>query len=228
MRKIVLTLALGLSGLTAAHAGTYTPPQGCEGWMTVQSRACRVSNFYKCSGDPAGHQWRADFDQEGIYFQSRIDAEGQWVESVELPDMVRQTLDAGAADPASYSNLLRSGLDTFAFSLSKTDGSASRVRGQDALTGATVTIDGITLEQTRFDFTEADPMGSVLRRARGNEYVKRDWRVFFAGPGEADFGDGQWLPIDGSPMEFIFPGEPGYMATQPLFECDELMSMVTP
>ena len=53
-------------------------------------------------------------------------------------------------------------------------------------------------------------------------------RMFFAGPGDVDLGDGQWLPIDGSPMEFIFPGEAGFMATQPLFDCDAVMSMVSP
>lgn len=205
-----------------AQASTFTPPEGCTGWMTVQARACRVSNYYKCSADAPGDQWRADFDQEGIFFMSRIDAEAQWVESIDLPDMTRQTLDPGPADPASYSGLLASGLDTFAFGLSKDDGTATQVRGQDKLTGKSFVIDGIELQQTEFEFTETDLVGNVLRRSRGNEYINPDWRLFFAGPGDADFGDGQWLPIDGSPVQFIFPGEPGYMATEPLFECDPM------
>ena len=46
--------------------------------------------------------------------------------------------------------------------------------------------------------------------------------------GETDLGDGQWLPIDGSPVDFTFPGEPGFASTQPLFDCDAMMSFVPP
>jgi hypothetical protein len=221
----VACAAAALSCLTLpAHAKTFTPPEGCTAWMTVQARACRVSNYYKCSADAPGDQWRADFDQEGIFFQSRINAEAQWVESIDLPDGTRQTLDPGAPDPASFSTLVGTGVDPWTFSLSKTNGEASTVTGQDKLTGQTVTIDGITLQQTEFDFTETDGAGTVLRRAHGNEYLKADWGLFFAGPGETDLGDGQFVPIDGSPLQFIFPGEPGFMATQPLFECDDVLS----
>ncbi len=205
-----------------AQASSFTPPEGCTGWMTVQSRSCRVSNYYKCSADAPGDQWRADFDQEGVYFLSQINAEAEWITSIEVPAMITQTLDPGAADPASFSGLLSQGVDSFAFGLSKDDGTASRVSGQDKLTGNSTTIDGITLQQTEYEFTETDAMGTILRRSRGNEYVNPDWRLFFSGPGEFDFGDGNWVPMDGSPVQFIFPGEPGYMATEPLFECDAL------
>jgi hypothetical protein len=203
-----------------ATAGTFTPPESCEVFMTVQSRGCRVSNHFKCSADPAGDQWRADFDQEGIFFQSRINSEAEWVESLEFNPSTRQTLDPGAPDAASFSNLLASGTDTFEFGLSKDSGERTRVRGRDHLTGRSFTIDGITLQETEFDFAETDLDGNVLRQSRGNEYVHPDWRMFFSGPSEWDGGDGQPLPLDGSPVQFIFPGEPGFAATQPIFECD--------
>jgi hypothetical protein len=220
MKRLIPALLLSLP--MPAMAGTFTPPEGCTGWMTVQSRACRVSNYYKCSADVPGEQWRADFDQEGVYFLSKINSEAEWVTSIELPDMIHQTLDPGAPDPASYSGLLETGIDQFEFGLSKDNGMSTRVTGQDKLTGKTYTIDGITLQQTEFEFTETDLDGNILRRSRGNEFVNPDWRLFFSGPGEADFGDGQFVPIDGSPLQFIFPGEPGFAATQPLFECDAL------
>lgn len=217
MRKFLI-LALILPA-DPALAGTWTAPEGCEVFLTVQAKACRVSQHYRCAADAAGDQWRADFDQEGVYFYSRIDAEGQWVESY---DPVQQVLDAAAVDAARFSELLASGIDTWDFTLSKEDGSGSRAAGYDRLTGKKVVIDGITLSQTEVEFTEYDRAGTVLRRARGNEYVHPDWRLFFAGPGETDLGDGQWLPIDGSPVEFIFPGEPGFLATQPIYDCDAL------
>ena len=217
--------ALGLSLLAApAFAGSFTPPEGCTAFMTVQSKGCRVSNHYTCEADPAGDQWRADYDQEGVYFLSRIDSEAQWVESIEIDPPSRQTLDPNPADPASFSDLLATGNDSYIFGLSKDTGDRTRVRGADRLTGKQVVIDGITLQQTEFNFTETDTSGNVLRRSRGNEYIHPEWRLFFSGPSQWDGGDGTYLPIDGSPVQFIFPGEPGFASTQPLFDCDAVMS----
>ncbi len=207
-----------------AFAGTWTAPEGCEVYMTVQAKGCRVSNHYRCLADPHGHKWRADFDREGIYFQSRIDNEAQWIESFDLNPIVRQTLDANPADPASFSELLSSGIDRFDFGLSRDDGTSSHATGYDRLTGRTMVIDGITLSETEFDFTETDPAGNILRRSRGNEFVHPEWRLFFAGLSEWDPGDGNYLPIDGSPIDFIFPGEPGFLSTQPIYDCDAVMS----
>ncbi len=220
---IAITAAvLTLPGATPAAAGSFEPPAGCTTWLTVQSRGCRVSNYYRCERDTPGDQWRADFDQEGIYFLSRIDREAQWVESFDLFPTVRQTLDPNPEDPASFTELL-GGLDSFAFNLTKDDGRQSRVRGFDRLTGRSFTIDGVTLQETEFEFTETDPEGNLLRRSRGNEYIHPEWRNFFAGPSEWDGGDG-YVPIDGSPVTFDFPGDPGFASTQPIYECDAVLS----
>ncbi|MCU0904791.1 MAG: hypothetical protein MUE83_13085 [Tabrizicola sp.] len=215
----IVFIATVLLGSTPAHAGTWDPPAGCEAFMTVQSKACRVSHYYTCQGDAPGDQWRVDLDQEGPFFYSKIDSEAQWIESY---DPIKQTLDPSPADPASFSELLASGLDTWDFSLSKADGTGSRAAGYDRLTGKTVLIDGISLQQTEVEFTEYGRDGTVLRQSRGNEYMHPDWRLFFAGPGETDLGDGQWLPIDGSPVQFIFPGEDGFLSSQPMYDCDAL------
>ncbi|NUB45216.1 hypothetical protein GEU84_012520 [Fertoebacter nigrum] len=227
-KAMILAAVLVVGSALAAPAQTFTPPEGCTGFMTVQARGCRVSNHYRCEADAPGDQWRADFDAEGIYFVSRIDVETQWVESYDMFPTVKQTLDANPEDPASFTELL-AGADSFAFGLSKDNGERSKVTGYDRLTGKTVVIDGIRLLQTEFDFTETSIGGTVLRRAKGNEYIHPDWRLFFAGPSQWDgSGEGNYVPVDGSPVQFIFPGEPGYMATEPLFECDALMSALPP
>ena len=217
MRKFLILAVLTLP--TASLAGIWEAPKGCDVFMTVQAKACRVSHFYTCGADAPGDQWRVDIDQEGPFFYSRIDSEAQWIESY---DPIKQTLDPSPADPASFSELLASGIDTWDFNLSRADGSGSRATGYDRLTGKTVVIDGISLSQTEVEFTEFGRDGTVLRRSRGNEYLNPDWRMFFAGPGETDLGDGQWVPIDGSPVEFIFPGEEGFLSTQPKYDCDAL------
>ncbi len=201
----------------------FDPPEGCSVFMTVQSRGCVVANHYRCEGDPAGDQWRADFDQEGIFFVSHIDSETQWVESFDFFPLVRQSLDTNPADPASFSELLSKGVDSFDFNLTKDDGSHSHVTGFDKLTGNSVTIDGIDLQETEFSFSEMAADGSVLRSAKGNEYIKADWRMFFSGPSEWVTPDGS-VPVDGSPRQFIFPGEPGFRATEPIFDCDAVLS----
>lgn len=222
MNRLALILALLPAPVLA---GTWTAPEGCEINMTVQSKGCRVSNHYTCKADPPGDQWRADFDQEGVYFYSRINREAEWVESFDVNPTVRQTLDPGAEDPASFSELLSAGIDTYVFSLTREDGTHSNVSGYDRLTGRTVTIDGVALEETEFEYTETDDSGYVVRRAHGHEYISRERRNFFAGPGETDLGDGQWLPIDGSPVDFAFPGDKGFGSTQPIYDCDAIMSM---
>lgn len=210
-------------------AGSFSPPEGCSTFMTVQARQCRVSNHYKCTADTPGDQWRADFDQQGPFFLSRINAEAEWVESFDLGEVaVRQTLDPNPSDPASFSELLSTGTDTFAFGLSRDNGENTRVNGFDTLTGRTFTIDGITVSETQFEFTETDQNGTVLRQSRGNEYIHPEWRLFFAGPSQWNGGDGEFLPIDGSPVQFIFPGEPGFASTEPLFDCDPLMTRFAP
>lgn len=227
MRILVLAAFVALP--LPSFAGSFVPPEGCTTFMTVQSRQCRVSNHYKCSADPAGDQWRADFDQEGPYFLSRINAEAEWVESFDLGEVaIRQTLDPNPADRASFSELLSNQIDTFAFGLSRDNGEQTRVSGFDRLTGRSFQIDGITLQETEYEFTETDLEGTVLRQARGNEYIHPEWRMFFAGPSEWNGGDGEFLPTDGSPVQFIFPGEPGFAATEPLFDCDPLMTQAAP
>ena len=202
---------------------TFSPPPGCKGWLTVQSRGCRVSNHYRCNADTPGDQWRADFDQEGLFFVSRIDRETQWVESYDMFPTTRQVLLPDPADPASFSTLLSTGIDTFDFGLAEDGGSQSVVRGFDRLTGRSVTIDGVTLEETEYDYTETAPDGSVAQKARGNEYIHRDWRLFLSGISEFEGPDGV-LPVDGTPRQFIFPGEPGFFTTEPIFDCDATMS----
>ena len=164
-----------------------------------------------------------DFDQQGPFYLSRIDSETQWIESTDLGDNTVQTLDPGAMDPASFTGLLETGFDGFVFSLSKTKGEHSNVRGFDRLTGVTVVTDGVTLDQTEYEYTETDDQGNILRQSRGNEYILRDQRTFLSGSSE--WWDGQnWLPLEGSPVDFAFPGEKGFEATQPIFDCDAVMS----
>ena len=201
-----------------AAAGTFTPPAGCEGWMTVQMRNCKVSNHYRCAADAPGDTWRVDFGINGAYFRSKIDYETQWVESYNSDGTV-EYLESGAPDPASFSELIETGRDTYEFSQISSNGVRQTVRGYDQLTGEEVTIDGVTLMRTKYDARVTYDDGTLAYHAQGNEFVHPEWRIFLSGTGQIDGGEGP-IPQDFTPVEFAFPGDPGFMTTIPTYECE--------
>ncbi|WP_435165619.1 hypothetical protein [Falsirhodobacter sp. 1013] len=219
IRAALLCLALPVS----AQAAGFSPPEGCTTTMTVQSKQCRVSNYYTCQNDPAGTQWRVDADQEGPFFLTQTNIEGEWLQSHDGAPSGAQHL-AEVQDHGSIRTLFEAGQDSYDFWLEREDGSRSHVTGRDKLTGETSVIDGQSLARTRFSFTETDADGVVLQQARGQEYVSRERGSFFAGPTEHGDGTGTWRPSDGSPMTFAFPGDKGFEAGQPIFDCDAVSS----
>lgn len=218
----LLACLLPLAGTHVAAQTTipdsFTAPPGCTGFLTVQSRGCTVSNHYRCEADAAGDQWSAGFDQDGLFRVGRIDRETQWIESYSMAPTLRQSLDPDPVDPASFSDLLATGIDTYDFTLTEA-GTRTRVRGFDTLTGRSVTIDGVELKETDFDFLELGEDGTMLRKSTGQQFISPEWRLFFSGTETWDFGEGP-VPVDGTPKEFIFPGEKGFFSTRPIFDCN--------
>lgn len=219
LSHIIGTLAAACVGLPAA-AGIFTPPEGCEGWLTVQMRSCKVSNHYRCAADTPGDQWRVDFGVNGAYFRSRIDYETQWVESHNSNGKI-ELLEPNPADPASFSELVATGRDSYDFSQMGSDGVRENVRGYDQLTGREVVIDGVTLLQTKYDARITFDDGTLAYHSRGNEYIHPEWRLFISGTGQVDLGEG-FIPQDFTPVDFIFPGDPDFMTTVPLYDCDSM------
>ena len=222
--KLIVTLSLLLL-TTPALAGTFSAPDGCKAYLTVQSRGCMVSHFYTCEKDAKGEQWRADFDDMGPFFLSRIDSEAQWLESYESDGSgsgltTKETMDANPKDAASFSGLMSTGLDTFDFSLTKSSGEHTNINGYDKLTGSTAKIDGVVLQQTEYEYTQTDDTGKVMRHAKGNEFVSPEWHTFFSGHSQYELDDGTWAPQDGAPISYANPGEPGFDTTTPIFECN--------
>jgi hypothetical protein len=88
-------------------------------------------------------------------------------------------------------------------------------------------MDGVTLDETQFEYIETDDAGTVLRQARGNEYISREFRMFFSGSSEWDDGNGNWLPMDSHPIKFFRDGDKGFESTQPIFDCDAVLSQLS-
>lgn len=224
------TLALPLALLAApAMAANFTPPKGCTTYLTVQERSCMVSHFYTCEGDAKGEQWRADFGSNGPTFLSKIDREAQWLESYQIDPPTKETMDPDPRDAASFTELLENGLDTFDFNLTRSDGRRVTVKGFDRLTGKTVTIDGVPLLQTEYEYTMTDSeTGAKLDRSRGLEFISEEWRTFLSGSVEFEQEDGSWFPWENAPVKFFREGSSGFQSTLPLFDCDAEAASYSP
>lgn len=196
---------------------TFSPPEGCTGTLTVQQKGCVMVNVWSCEADPAGDQWIALISQGGVFSVQRVDDEFQWVESFKVTG--NEALQTPAPDPASLTELFETQLDTWDFTLETPSGTERNV-GYDMLTGETEVIDGVSLHVTEYAGRTIDQDGNEIDAGEGRQYVSEELRLFFFGQSwDAASPDDV---IDMSPVEFIYPGEPGFFSDRPVYECNEL------
>ncbi|MBE0412753.1 hypothetical protein [Yoonia sp.] len=220
-----MRLALALVCLAAPASGQslFALPEGCNAYLTVQSASCQVEHYFTCQGDPAGHQRRVSIDDGGVSYVGEIDAETQWINSVHLRAGHSERLAPDATDPASISDLIATGVDTYDFETLSDEIGTTRYVGQDSLTGRQVIIDGVTLDETAYQITAYDGAGDVLWESQGNEFISRDWRMFLSGTSTVTTPNGTF-ETDDRPVEFIFPGDPGFLSAQPKHGCGVAIS----
>lgn len=230
-RPIGMTLAAMLFPLVPVQAADFRAPEGCETFLTVQSKQCAVTNLYRCDVAPDGTFWEALFSADGMESVVSYDRDYQWIEANYFWDNSREAFSPPAEDRISFDALTSDGVDTFRFVMRRTAPGESRnitVVGADILTDKMVEIDGTALRlvQTQIQILAAD--GSVEYDARGVQYVDMERRLFFAGTEEVLETTGDVSVYDGSPVDFIHPGEPGFGATVPLYECVEQEASLPP
>lgn len=223
MRVMICLLAVMPAAAMAQGARTVTLPAGCEAYVTIQSRACSVSHHFRCEGDPEGWQRRMDLDADGPTYFGAIDAETQWMESFHVYTGHTERLEDAPRDPASFSTLIAEGTDTYDFQTLSEEVGTTRYVGFDTLTGVTEEIDGVVLDQTQYQITAYDSGGGVMWESKGFEYISRDFRMFLSGQSTITVPDGSF-ESDDTPVEFIFPGEPGFLTAFPKHGCGETVS----
>ncbi|MFD0980562.1 hypothetical protein [Tropicimonas aquimaris] len=218
-------LAVALAATApAAHAQSGVQvPEGCEGFLTVQMKGCGVSHYWRCEADPEQNTWEAHYTVDGLFSVSVYSPEFQWLDSRYFEDGRREFLVEDGPDPASLSNLIETGTDSYAFVMRETgpDGIRDIVhQGIDTLSGREVVIDGVTLLETEFSATALDALsGEEEYSVFGNQYVLPEERLFFLGPDTFVQGMEE-QENDFSPVRFIRPGEPGFEDMMPRFECE--------
>lgn len=218
-----LTFALVLLPGPLLAQVPFALPQGCTAFVTIQMAACTVSHAFTCADDPAGVKRRVDLDDTGVTYFGAIDAEAQWLESTHIRAARSEALAPDPADPMSFSELVETGVDNFDFITLSDEVGPTRYVGGDSLTGQTVVIDGVTLEQTRYSIRAIDASGAELWSSEGFEFINRDWRMFLSGVSTITVPEGSF-DADDSPVEFIFPGEPGFLSPDPKHGCGAVLS----
>lgn len=231
-RTLILAAAfLALPATASAQDGPrlFQVPEGCEAFLTVQSRSCVVSHHWTCEADPPGTHWRAAVDQEGAFYLSFTDSEFRWLQSWDLRSGATDTLIQPEEDPASLTDLFETGSDSMVFSIREETPMGSFRRdytGFDRLTGETVSVDGRELHVTEFAYQYDTANGP--RRTEGNQFVHEGWRMFFGGLETVTLPSGETFEGNYSPMEFAEPGERGFLTMQPLYDCGDMMSGLVP
>jgi hypothetical protein len=217
-------LGPGLAVLLAAPvaAADFALPEGCAPFLTVQSRGCSVSLLWRCDVAPDGDFSEAAFGPDGLEALTSYNRSYQWLDSVYAWDNSREEFMPPASDPIDLATLLDSGIDTYDFTMHRSETGRSyeiRVTGADVLTGETTEIDGFILDevQTRLEIIADD--GTVEYRSAGVQYFSRELGHFLLGTDSVFGEDGSTTDYDNSPVDIILPGEAGFGATTPLYEC---------
>ena len=223
MMKPLMTLALLTLASPAAAQQSFAAPQGCEAKLTVQQKGCVMVNVWTCEADNPGDQWIALIGQGGVFSVQRVDSEFQWMETYSV--MGDEYLQQPVADPSSLTELFENQVDTWDFTIETQEGPERNV-GFDMLTGVNVEIDGEELLQTEFQGQTLDADGNVLDSSNGRQYISKEHRLFFFGESWSEENPDQIS--DMSPVEFIYPGEPGFFSDQPVYECNEIETSYRP
>lgn len=222
--KVITAPVALLACILPAQAMDAIVPQGCEAFLTVQTQGCSSLLMWRCEKEPEGYHWAAAFDDQGLLSLSSYDHQYQWLDTTYLWDNSREVL-LDSEDPIHMDDLFELGHDTFAFTVRRTMQGYSqtmRVIGADVLTGETVTIDGVELEELATELRYFTETGEVDYQSHGTQYVSREMRLFFPGLDEVAAQDGGTIEYDSRPVDFIHPGEPGFGATAPLYGCEEI------
>ncbi len=209
---------------SAQQTALFEPPPGCTTYLTVQMRGCLVSNHFRCDADAPGLHRLALADGNGLFAVNLFDAEFQWLENF-FPQIGRsETLVQPAADPASFSTLIGSGRDDYSFEMRGSDGVQENFTGYDALTGTSVVIDGETLQSTEFAYRRTESTTGDATEISGQQFVSARFGLFFSGIDRTRGPDGTVTTSNLTPRRFSEPGEPGFQAADPIFDCDTVLS----
>ncbi len=197
----------------------FTMPRGCELIVIMQAPGCFASVIYSCEGDAQGTRRIADMVAEGMTYHSSVDAVYTWIDGFDPATGEYFETEMPVADTIDVDALVANGVNSFAITqVNRANGERQHFRGYDWLTGNETTIDGVRLLEAEFRMAATFDDGSPYFSAEGTEWVEPDLGLFFTGDVWYD-GDASEV-YENTPIEFVFPGEPGDTAYQPRYGCN--------
>ncbi|MEO0358712.1 MAG: hypothetical protein AAF386_10550 [Pseudomonadota bacterium] len=209
---------MGLALLPGMAVAQFAPPPGCEVTLTAQERGCAVDHIVVCEALPDGHQWHFTLTGNGGWQASLIDGDTNWVRTLAAGGFER-TLDESSRDPSDFDALLSTGRDDCDFVTHDSTGVKTRYIGYDALTGDSVNIDGQTLLVTEFDMRAFSEDGTETRHVTGTQFASKVLRRFYGGTHTNEV-DGDTFVTEHGPVEFYYPGQPGFSSDIPKYDCE--------
>lgn len=229
MKLFYVIAALLTLGPAPVSAGTFSPPKGCSAFLTVQMKSCQVTHHWTCADAPRGEHWIMSIDADGPAYHQHLDRDFRWLESVGMRSGYRRQLITPEVDANSLTELLQNQRDDFDFEQKVIRSGRvigrEHIWGYDRLNGTTVTIDGETLLETEF-MIEVRSNSVMLVRTTGKQYVSERFRLFFQGR-ETEISERGTYHYDDTPVLFIEPGEPGFLADEPEYGCNQMMSSLS-
>lgn len=225
MRAAILAGAVAMAGGAlpgvAQSQTSFSPPSGCTGILTVQHRQCLLYNIWTCEADPEGIRWSGLFEEEGLSVVRKIDNESQWLARYYVSSGAVEELQMPSVDPMSLTELFEAGIMTFDYTMLSFGAVVSRSVGFDKLNGVETVIDGEPLLEFEFQTVNAAD-GPDARVWEGRQYVSERHRLFIVN---------EFWPADDpsdvtayTPVDFIYPGEPGFFASMPVYDCGAVLS----
>lgn len=198
-------------------------PEACQPVVTVQSRGCRVETMLRC-GAPEALPWRAEvYDAEGLRQVSSFTQD-----FVQLRIQLPRFGIAFEHDPAMSSS-------TPPAEMAETGRGIERVRGfltvgdrrlavmfyNEIVRGEPMELDGRNLMGLRFKGTRTISPPIQAEAHDYMNYYDPETGALFGGESLLPGPDGK-LSLDGRPAALAFPGDPGFDAKVPVFDCGNL------
>lgn len=198
-------------------------PANCSAYLTVQKLNCTVSHFMTCDSFAEGEYRVDDYDAEGVRTATHYDHQMNPLTVIyaRLGLVMRQEPSSG--DRLSMDELIETGHDTYDMITVLNDSERYNDIGYDMLTDETVIIDGRTLTVTSFELRTFGPDGEVFSHTSGHQYLDRDLRFIFGGVYRDETEDPR-PDEDASPVDFIEPGDAGFLSAVPLYTCGQAVA----
>lgn len=226
IKIVALVAALSASAIETPYAQVGLP-SNCTPQLSVQTRNCSVTNHYSCTAT-AFSRFAYSYDSGGLQQAQILTDEYSSIRTF-YPSLKgdRTTglvidLAPGAPAPLSLTELIATGRNDYEYEFRRPDPKVViHYQGFDELTGEAAEIDGISMLVTNFRYERTTTIQENVSKetVSGSQYVNVGLGIFFGGL-ETYERETKTVVQDRTPVDLIFPGEPDFMSTTPLYGCD--------